>query len=50
MTRLAERLPSLAGGIVLFAAAVVILWFVKSRWTPLGVIPAAAIAGLTLFA
>jgi chromate transporter len=47
--RLAERLPSLAGGIALFAAAVAILWFVRSRWTALWLVPTAALAGIALF-
>lgn len=47
--RLAGRLPSPAGGAALFVAAIAILWFVRSRWTPLWVVPAAALAGLLLF-
>lgn len=46
---LAGRLPALLPGLVLFVASLGVATFLKARWMPLALIPAAALAGLALF-
>ena len=46
---LAGRLPALLPGVVLFVASLGVATFLKARWMPLALIPAAALAGLALF-
>nr|WP_294846277.1 chromate efflux transporter [uncultured Sphingomonas sp.] len=46
--QMAGRLPSLPIGIALFVVALAILWSVKSRWTPLCLIPLLGLAGFLL--
>lgn len=43
-----EKVPSLWSGLVIFVAATAVLWFVRSRWTALWLLPLAGFAGWTL--
>lgn len=45
---LGERVPSMPVAIALFAVATAFLWFVKSRYTALWLLPLAGVAGWTL--
>lgn len=47
--RLGERVPSTAWALVLLLATGAALWFLRSRWTALWLIPASALAGTLLF-
>jgi chromate transporter len=47
--RLADRVPSLFAAVAIFVACSAVLWFVRSRYTALWLVPAAAVAGMLLF-
>jgi len=47
--RLSDRAPSIAAAVTIFVACAIALWFVRSRYVPLWLVPAAAVAGMLFF-